>query len=234
MTRVLVRTLVHLVSVAAGLLAAAWLLDGDLAVRTTAFVVTVAVLTVVLGVLEPVLGPLLVRPFRRGQGAPSSAPAAAGARRPSPGTSTPRASPSTGHGPVEFVALAFSGERAPAAVTAELRRLAADRGLGLVDVLVVRRRTPHELEVLPDEDLATVAGVAGLAVAGRGTVRDDDVAAMARDLVPGTSAVLVVFERRGAHVHVAAARDVEAAALAHHLVPFPLVPGQLDRRSARN
>ncbi|MFS0701758.1 DUF6325 family protein [Cellulomonas sp. 179-A 4D5 NHS] len=235
MTRVAVRALVHLVAAAAGLLGAAWLLDGDLTVTPAGFVVTVVALTVVLGGLQPLLGSLLLRLSHRGGAGRSPVTATpAAARRPAPPVRAPRATAGERHGPVEFVALAFSGERAPAAVTAELARLAADRRLGLIDVVVVRRRTRDELEVLPVEEVSTVAGVQELAVSQPGTVRGDDVAAMARDLTPGTSAVLVVFERRRARALVAAARDVEAAALAHHLVPFPLVPGQLHPPSASN
>lgn len=232
MTRVAVRTLVHLVSVAAGLLVAAWLLGGDLTVTSAHLLVTVALLTVVLAVLEPALGSLVLRLARGGRAGRSRAAVPSGPGRPEPARAgAPRAPVGERHGPVEFVALAFAGQAPPAAVTAELGRLAADRRLGIVDVVVVRRRAPDELEVLPVEDLRTVADVPGLAVSSPGTVRGDDVVAMARGLAPGTSAVLVVYERR-THALVAATRDLEAAALAHHLVPFVLTPGQLDRPSA--
>lgn len=233
MIRVAVRALVHLVSAAAGLLTAAWLLDGDLTVTTTGFVVTVTVLTVALGVLQPVLGPLLARLPRGGAGRSPVTATQHPARRSSAPVGAPRA-PGRRRGPVEFVALAFSGECAPAEVTSELARLAADRRLGLIDVVVVRRRARDELEVLAVEEVGAVAGVQHVRVSSPGTVRGDDVAAMARDLTPGTSAVLVVFERRRARALVAAARDVEAAALAHHLAPFPLLPGRLDPPSASN
>lgn len=234
MIRVAVRALVHLVSAAAGLLTAAWLLDGDLTVTTTGFVATVTVLTVALGVLQPVLGPLLARLPRGGAGRSPVTATQHPARRSSAPVGAPRAPAGRRRGPVEFVALAFSGECAPAEVTSELARLAADRRLGLIDVVVVRRRTRDELEVLPVEEVGAVAGVQHVTVSSPGTVRGDDVAAMARDLTPGTSAVLVVFERRRARALVAAARDVEAAALAHHLAPFPLLPGRLDPPSASN
>jgi hypothetical protein len=94
--------------------------------------------------------------------------------------------------PVEVIVVAFPGSAFNGAILPELRRLVDTSTITIVDGLFVRK---DEAGALTWHELAEIdAELSGLLDHVEGIISADDVAELAADLEPGSSAAVLAFE----------------------------------------
>jgi len=112
------------------------------------------------------------------------------------------------HGPIDFVLIEFSAERLTGGAAQALLDL-VDKGIvTLYDVLVVGKAEDGGIYALDlADDLDRIGDFADLAWVRSGMLTEDDMRAAAEAMLPGTLAVLIVYENSWAVPFVAAARE---------------------------
>lgn len=124
------------------------------------------------------------------------------------------------YGPIEFYAVGFDGDRPGPEVLAAIDDLVASGTVNLLDLVFARRSAEGELEILELSDTiddgAPALDLAGLA-------GEEDIAALAEGLEPGSSAAIVVVELLWAKTFAAALYDAGGTVLARHGIPAPIV-----------
>lgn len=138
------------------------------------------------------------------------------------------------HGPIDFVLLEFPGDR-PLEASAEALAAIVDSGVvSLYDILAIRKESDGSFSGLDLADLGE-AGVAYSAFTGArsGLLGDDDAAAAAEAMEPGTVAVLIVYENSWARPFVAAAMDAGGQMIASERIPAQDVMAALDAMDSR-
>lgn len=133
------------------------------------------------------------------------------------------------YGPIDFVLVEFPGDK-PLQDCADALAGIVDSGVvHLYDILAIRKESDGTFSGLDIADLGD-AGVSFSAFAGArsGLVGDDDVAAAADTMEPGTVAVLIVYENTWARPFVAAAMDAGGQMIASQRLPAQDVMAALD------
>lgn len=122
-------------------------------------------------------------------------------------------------GPVDFLVLTFPGTAVDETVAAALAEVVGKGLVTLLDLIVLTMDaagTVTESEV--DDDLAEV-GLTGLTAADIDLVSDADVEVVRTSMVPGSTAVILVFEQTWATRLASAVRAAEGEVALH--VPIP-------------
>lgn len=134
------------------------------------------------------------------------------------------------HGPIDFVMLEFTGNKLTGRAAEELLRLADNGTIRLFDVMFVGKSPDGEVYAvdLAAEALAEAAGIDRLAGARSGLLADDDINDAAQAMMPGTLAVLIVYENAWAIPFVAAARESGGEMVAAMRIPSDEVMAALD------
>lgn len=134
------------------------------------------------------------------------------------------------HGPIDFVMLEFTGNKLTGRAAEELLRLADNGTIRLFDVMFVGKSPDGEVYAvdLAAEALAEAAGIDRLAGARSGLLADDDINDAAQAMMPGTLAVLIVYENAWAIPFVAAARESGGEMVATMRIPSDEVMAALD------
>lgn len=133
------------------------------------------------------------------------------------------------HGPIDFVLVEFPGDK-PLRATAEALAGIVDSGVvHLYDILAIRKESDGTFSGLDLADLGD-DGMAFSAFTGArsGLLGDDDVAAAADAMEPGTVAVLIVYENTWSRPFVAAAMDAGGQMIASQRLPAQDVMAALD------
>jgi len=137
------------------------------------------------------------------------------------------------HGPVDFVLLEFSGDRLTGRAAQAMLDL-VDRGIiSVYDVLVVGKEddgTTYTLDLA--ESLDRLGGFADLGWARSGLLTEDDMVAAADAMVPGTLAVLIVYENTWAIPFIAATREAGGELIASARIPAQDIMDALDALDA--
>ena len=131
-------------------------------------------------------------------------------------------------GPVDFLALTFPTHRVDAAVVESVAEVVRHRDARILDLLMIVKEADESARVLDVEDHLDEHGLSPLVPDGGTLMSDEDVETIATALLPGQSAVLLVYEHLWAvrvteavtraggevalHVHIPV--DVVAAAVA--------------------
>ena len=124
-------------------------------------------------------------------------------------TQTP--SPSETFGPGELIVIAFPHEQVPDAVLSAVSDVLADGVVTLLDLALVRRTADGGLEIIDVEALTGAeAEVTFTEVSAQGLIGDEDLAAIAESVEPGSSALVVLLEHTWARAVTAAIRDAGA------------------------
>ena len=134
-------------------------------------------------------------------------------------------------GPVEYMVVAFPGSTFRGDLVPELRKLVDGGVIHILDLTFVKRGEDGvvrllELDTLDPDEAAVFADVEGEV---GGLLSDEDVALMAEEIPPGSSAVLLVWENTWAGPITAAIRASNGVLVAHERVPEALV--ELDLRA---
>lgn len=133
------------------------------------------------------------------------------------------------YGPIDFVLVEFPGDK-PLDEAADALAAIVDSGVvSLYDILAIRKEADGAFSGIDIADLGD-AGMSFSAFTGArsGLVGDDDVAAAANAMEPGTVAVLLVYENSWARPFVAAARDAGGQMIASQRLPAQDVMAALD------
>jgi hypothetical protein len=134
------------------------------------------------------------------------------------------------HGPIDFVLLEFTGDKLTGRAAEEVLRLADNGTIRLFDVMFVGKSPDGEVYALDlaAEALAEALGVERLAGARSGLLADDDINAAAEAMMPGTLAVMIVYENAWAIPFIAAARESGGEMVATARIPADEVMAALD------
>jgi hypothetical protein len=139
------------------------------------------------------------------------------------------------HGPIDYVLLEFTGNKLTGRAAEELLNL-VDRGIiRLYDVMLVGKGAdgaPYAVDLAEAAEQA--GGFAELSGARSGLLADDDLAAAAAAMEPGTLAALVVYENTWAIPFVAAAMESGGQLVAGGRIPAQDVMAALDALEALN
>ena len=90
------------------------------------------------------------------------------------------------YGPIEFYAIGFDGDRPGPGVLRAIDDLVVSGTVNVLDLVFVRRDPEGELEVLELSDTIDDGGVPALDLAGLAS--EEDIADLAAEVAPGTSA----------------------------------------------
>jgi len=128
-------------------------------------------------------------------------------------------------GPVEYVVIAFPGNRFKGEIVPALAELVDNDVIRIIDVAFIKKdadgnTTTFEYDTLDDVlafGFADVDGEAG------GVLNDEDLELAAETLAPDTSAALIVWEHRWAARVAQAIRDAGGRIIAGERVPDEIV-----------
>ena len=128
-------------------------------------------------------------------------------------------------GPVEYLVVAFPGSRFRGDLLPELKRLVDDGLIRILDLTFVKRDDDGtvrylELDSVDAEEAAMFAEIDGEV---GGLLSEDDLALIAEEIPPGSSAALLVWENSWAASIAGAIRAAGGVLVAHERVPEVLV-----------
>ncbi|MEZ5145145.1 MAG: DUF6325 family protein [Acidimicrobiales bacterium] len=137
------------------------------------------------------------------------------------------------HGPIDFVLVEFSADRAQGKAAAALLDLVEAGTIRLYDLLVIHKLEDGSFESLELSDLPEpLQAFAELAGARSGLVSDEDIAESAEVMDPGKVAALIIYENAWAVPFVAAALEADAQLIASERIPATVVMEALDALEA--
>lgn len=137
-------------------------------------------------------------------------------------------------GPVEILVVGFPGNQFTGEIVPALRDLVQQEIIRILGLAFVSKAEDGTVTVLElgelDEDARLVYG--DLGAVEESLVGDEDLADVARDLAPGNSAAILIWEDRWAAPFADAIRNAGAQILALERVPREAVDGMLDALSS--
>lgn len=138
------------------------------------------------------------------------------------------------HGPIDFVLIEFSGDRFTGQAADALLDLVEEGIVRVYDLLVVRKDGDGTYSGVEITDLTSeeIGGFSAFSGARSGLLDDDDVAAAADAMEPGSIAALIVYENAWAVPFVAASRDAGGQFVASARIPAQDVTAVLDALEA--
>ena len=125
------------------------------------------------------------------------------------------------YGPIEFYAIGFDGDRPGPGVLKAIDDLVVSGTVNVLDLVFVTRNPDGELTVVELSDTTDDAGVPALDLSGLAS--EEDIADLAVDVAPGTSAAILVVELLWAKAFAAALYDAGGAVIAREGIPAPIV-----------
>lgn len=138
-------------------------------------------------------------------------------------------------GPIEVIVIGFPGNRFNGEIIPELERLVENDTISVIDGLFVMKTAEGEIEFVEfdqdggDPDAARLAGLFNQLDA---LISDEDVADLAADLAPNSSAAMLVFEHTWAKPFRDAIVESGGEVLSDFRVPGVAVDTLLDELTA--
>jgi hypothetical protein len=123
------------------------------------------------------------------------------------------------YGPVELVTIGFSGEHPPTEVVDAILRLAAQDTITILDLLVLRKADDGSFESFELENLSDDPDIASVELEIAGLTGDEDLALLAQELAPRSSAIVAAIELTWARQLVAAIEGAGAAVISDERIP---------------
>ncbi|HLM04346.1 MAG TPA: DUF6325 family protein [Blastococcus sp.] len=138
------------------------------------------------------------------------------------------------HGPIDFLLIAFQGDRLTGQGAEALLDLVDKKIITLYDVLVVGRADDGSVYALDLADgMDEIGGFGQLAGARSGLLTDEEMHEAAATMEPGSLAVLIVYENTWAVPFISAAMDSGGEVIASARIPAQDVMDALDALEAR-
>lgn len=119
------------------------------------------------------------------------------------------------YGPVEILLISFDGDRPGPALREALLDLIEEETITLLDLVFVARSAAGDLRIVEVEELPEKAQLPDLELGELGLAGLEDVEALAGQLLPGTSAAVLVVELTWAR-HFASVLAASGGAVLHH------------------
>lgn len=128
-------------------------------------------------------------------------------------------------GPVEYVIIAFPGNKFSGEIVPEIARLVENDIVRIIDVVFVRKEADGSVEAVEfdahddvlEYGFADVDGEAG------GLLNDEDIEMATEALEPNSSAAIIVWEHRWAAGVAQAIRNADGEIIAGERIPAPYV-----------
>ncbi len=134
--------------------------------------------------------------------------------------------------PVEYVIIEFPGNRFTGEIAPAIAAL-VDRGLvHIIDLVFVRKDADGAVTYFEYDDLDELSGLAEIDGEADGLLSDTDIAEMAVDLAPNSSALFVVWEDTWAGDLGRAVRKAGGALVAGGRIPYQIVDAALAGAAA--
>jgi hypothetical protein len=133
-------------------------------------------------------------------------------------------------GPVEYVVIAFPGNRFRGEIAPELRNLVASGTVRILDLTFVKKDEDGsvsyvELDALDPTEASVFDDIEGEV---GGLFSHEDLELIAEDLAPNSSAAVLVWEDTWAAAITSAVRDADGQLLAHERIPAAVVEQALE------
>ncbi len=136
-------------------------------------------------------------------------------------------------GPIDFLLLEFPTDNLRGEVAAEVLALVEAGTVTLWDVLIVQKDSDGTVTTIALDDVTDGdSPFASIAGARSGLLGDDDIAAAAEAMAPGTLAALLVFENAWARPFIAATYRAGGEVIASARIPAQDVNDALDALEA--
>ncbi|MEY9847408.1 DUF6325 family protein [Streptacidiphilus sp. MAP5-3] len=127
-------------------------------------------------------------------------------------------------GPVEYIVIAFPGNRFNGEIVPEVNRLVENGTVRILDLTFIKKDndgtvTYVELDALDPEEASAFDSVDGEI---DGLFSEEDLATIAEDIVPGSAAALLVWENTWAAGIAAAIQRAGGLLVQHERIPAPV------------
>lgn len=132
------------------------------------------------------------------------------------------------YGPVEILLISFDGDRPGPALADALRELIREKTVTLLDLLFVSRSIEGDLRIVEAEDLPDRSQLPDLNLGELGLAGMDDVEELAAELLPGTSAAVLVVELAWARNFASVLAASGGAVLYQERIPAAVVNEVLE------
>ena len=128
-------------------------------------------------------------------------------------------------GPVEYLIVAFPGNRFTGEIAPALARLVESGTIRIIDIAFAAKDADGETAAfeLSDLDPEVREGLENLGASGTGLFNEEDLLAAAEELDPDSSAALLVWENVWAREVAQAMRDAGGVLFDHDRVPHDVV-----------
>jgi hypothetical protein len=128
-------------------------------------------------------------------------------------------------GPVEYIAIAFPGNRFSGAIVPALQQLVDSGTIRILDLVIIRKEENGDITglELSDASAEEQAALASLGVAGTHLVGQEDVEDIGEALEPNSSAALMIWENVWASRFAEALRDADGILIANGRIPVPVI-----------
>jgi uncharacterized protein DUF6325 len=128
-------------------------------------------------------------------------------------------------GPVEYIAIAFPGNRFSGAIVPALQQLVDSGTIRILDLVIIRKEANGDITGLELSDASPEeqAALASLGVAGTHLVGQEDVEDIGEALEPNSSAALMIWENVWASRFAESLRDADGILIANGRIPVPVI-----------
>lgn len=144
------------------------------------------------------------------------------------GTLMPDALPPDRVGPVDVAVIAFDGDKVDASLASTLADLQAGGIVRFIDLAFVSKDSSGATQVVELTDDEVTASYRRIADPQFDLVKDIDLASLARELPPKSSALVVVWENAWAASFASAVSDARGRVMAFERIPFETVRRALE------
>lgn len=133
-------------------------------------------------------------------------------------------------GPVEYMVVAFPGNKFTGEIAPALKELVDDGTVRIIDLAFVSKDADGSIRSLELEDLDSDAGAAFKAIEAQigDLVNEEDLKAVGEELEPNSSAAVLVWEDVWAAKLAKAIRDSGGVLLDLERIPYEVVQAALD------
>ena len=138
-------------------------------------------------------------------------------------------------GPVEYIVLAFPGNRFKGEIVPALAELVDNETIRIIDLAFVKKDADGSITTLELDDMAEdEAGGIGEHGDVGDLLSEDDLVRAAESLEPNNSAAVLVWENTWAARFAQAVRNADGIVLEHERIPYDVVMAALDFVAANN
>ena len=128
-------------------------------------------------------------------------------------------------GPVEYIAIAFPGNRFSGAIIPALQELVDSGTIKILDLILIRKEANGDINglELADASPEEQATLAALGVAGTHLLGQEDVEDIGEALDPNSTAALMIWENVWAARFAESLRDADGILIANGRIPVPVI-----------